>query len=101
MRYKLMNDGSCIEVEDKEYRQKIEDEVWDFVYMLFNTNLGQLNKCFGTASLNEILTSLSYSQAKSQYDNWVDNNYKEKVIALANEIGIHKLYALVKEIRGE
>ena len=30
-----------------------------------------------------------------------DDRFREKVIELAEEIGIHNLYAMVKEIRGE
>ena len=50
---------------------------------------------------------MSYQEAKAKYESWMTDKKQneaselEEVTALANRIGIHRLYSLVKEIRGE
>ena len=53
---------------------------------------------FETISASEAIEKLKVYEQEQEDDACRD---KEKVIALANDIGIHKLYALAREIRGE
>ncbi|MBQ4240209.1 MAG: hypothetical protein II672_03770, partial [Oscillospiraceae bacterium] len=62
---------------------------------------------FGTDVYADIIALLSASeciekirQYEQEKEEIIDPD-KNKVEALANDIGIHKLFALVKEIRGE
>lgn len=75
-------------------REAIEDEVWENTWKMFLTP-----EDFG-ATMGD-----SYSEAKAKYDEWKelkeDEATMKEVTALAEKIGIHKLYSMVKEIRGE
>ena len=75
-------------------REAIEDEVWENTWKMFLTP-----EDFG-ATMGD-----SYSEAKAKYDAWKEQKEDEatmkEVTALAEKIGIHKLYSMVKEIRGE
>ena len=53
---------------------------------------------FETIGASEAVEKLKVYKQEQEDDACRD---KEKVIALANDIGIHKLYALAREIRGE
>lgn len=75
-------------------RKAIENEVWENTWKMF-----LIPEDFG-ATMGD-----SYSEAKAKYDAWKkekeDETIKQKVIDLANDIGIHKLYSMVVDIRGE
>ena len=75
-------------------RKAIENEVWENTWKMFLTP-----EDFG-ATMGD-----SYSEAKAKYDAWKkqkeDEATMKEVTALAEKIGIHKLYSMVKEIRGE
>ena len=75
-------------------REAIENEVWENTWKMFLTP-----EDFGATRGD------SYSEAKAKYDAWKEQKEDEatmkEVTALAEKIGIHRLYAIVKEIRGE
>lgn len=82
-------------------RKAIEDEVWEFVCKFVWAVDDK--KILGTDILHAV-RDMSYQEAKAKYEAWKkqkEGQEKEKVMALAGEIGIHKLYALVCDIRGE
>lgn len=91
-----------------------EDEVWSLAREI--AYCMSLNECEDAGMLCDddiytsatgVLDKLSYQEAKAKYDAWKeqkqkeDNEYLKEVTALAEKIGIHKLYSMVKEIRGE
>ena len=68
-------------------------------------SLTERDLCFGFSFPQEVTMNLSYNEAKAKFEVWLkQKDYRqnrEKVIALADDIGIHNLYALVCDIRGE
>lgn len=88
----------------EEYQRGLTD-AWNAARTLWNTP--NRKKVFGHTTFSTTLTTLTaqetiekirqYEQEKEEI---IDPD-KNKVEALANDIGIHKLFALVKEIRGE
>ena len=84
-------------------RKAIEDEVWSFVNFLENKlKASDYDFIFDD---NSPYDKYTYQEAKAKYEAWLkqkdDNAIKQKVIELADEIGVHKLYAIVRDIRGE
>ena len=81
-------------------RKAIEDEVWSFAWKIFNMDFGEYAKLFDD---NECPSD--YRETKAKYEEWKkqkeDEATMKEVTALAEKIGIHKLYSMVKEIRGE
>lgn len=81
-----------------------EDDVWEFIRIICDMTVSERKECFNseTCDLDEYLT---YQEAKAKYDAWKKQKEEEEemkeVTALAEKIGIHKLYSMVKEIRGE
>lgn len=86
-------------------RKAIEDEVWELTDRILRMSKKDTEQCFGYIFPTGITVNLSYQEAKSKYEAWLkQKDYRqdrEKVIALADDIGIHNLYALVRDIRGE
>lgn len=86
-------------------REAIENEVWEFVKTLGSISQYQRKEMFGDVAYWYVLDTFNYQEAKAKYDAWKkqkeDEEIKQKVIDLAEEIGIHKLYSIVREIRGE
>ena len=86
--------GLKLESYTEPDREAIENEVWENTWKMFLTP-----EDFG-ATMGD-----SYSEAKAKYDAWKkqkeDEATMKEVTALAEKIGIHKLYSMVKEIRGE
>lgn len=85
-------------------REAIENEVWEFVKILGSISQNQRKEIFGDVAYWYVLDTFNYQQAKTKYEEWrkqKDNVVKQKVVDLAEEIGIHRLYAIVREIRGE
>lgn len=85
-----------------ECARKITGSVMDGCF-----NYNELNVLFGSKYPESIINKYSASEAikkirqyEQEKEEIIDPD-KNKVEALANDIGIHKLYALVKEIRGE
>lgn len=62
--------------------ERLEDKVWDFAYEILDMSDSERNECFGTQSLSEIMSSLSYEKAKEQYDTYIN----DKKIKLGNEV---------------
>ena len=79
----------------------VEDEVWELARIVTSMNMQDYMQCFG----EDAALVMTYREAKAKYDAWKkekeDETIKQKVIDLANDIGIHKLYSLVVDIRGE
>ena len=88
------------------YQKGLKD-AWECARKIASDNAGRNYSIFGQHFTVEILNTHSASEAIEkirQYEQEKEemiNIDKNKVEALANDIGIHKLYALVKEIRGE
>lgn len=89
-------------------RKAIEDEVWDFASMLMNMHPDVAEDIYLSMNGGKgigVAAEMTYSEAKAIYESWKkqkeDEEIKQKVIDLAEEIGIHKLYSIVREIRGE
>lgn len=81
-------------------RKAIEDEVWEFAWKIYSMDIGEYAEIFDDKGCPS-----DYREAKSTYEAWKKQKEDEEslkdVTALADKIGIHKLYALVREIRGE
>lgn len=85
-------------------REEIENEVWEFATTCTKMDGADSVDVFGGFSLDSF-TKYSYQEAKAKYDAWKkekeDEDTMKEVTALAEKIGIHKLYSMVKEIGGE
>lgn len=86
------------------YQKGLKD-AWEAARTLWNTP--NRKEIFGHTTFNTVLTTLTAQEAikkirqyEKEKEEIIDPD-KNKVEALANDIGIHKLFALVKEIRGE
>ena len=92
--------GLKLESYTEPDREAIEDEVWDFVNTVYGLSDEELYEIFYDGNYCEH----SYQEAKAKYDAWKkqkeDEATMKEVTALAEKIGIHKLYSMVKEIRG-
>ena len=98
---------------DRKAVENAQEEAWEFAGRLYYSEEygGMNNKDFRSAfygeSAESVALNMSYQEVKSKYEAWMaDKKQKEaseleEVTALANRIGIHRLYSLVKEIRGE
>ena len=89
-------------------RNVIENEVWEFAGHLINVSPSVTEDIYWSMNGGkgiEVAVEMSYQEAKAKYDAWKkekeDETIKQKVIDLANDIGIHKLYSMVVDIRGE
>lgn len=58
------------EPDEDEIRQMAHEEAWDFMYELFFKEYSELNDIFGTQSRTEIMSSMTYAEAKTIYDKW-------------------------------
>lgn len=86
-------------------RKDIEDEVWKLASKLIWTfTERECKQIFGMEAVY-VPRDMPYSEAKSKYEVWKrqkeDEATMKEITALAEKIGIHKLYSMVKEIRGE
>lgn len=86
-------------------RKAIENEVWELAKKLIWTfTERECKQIFGMEAVY-VPKDMPYSEAKSKYESWKkqreDEATMKEVAALAEKIGIHKLYSIVKEIRGE
>lgn len=83
-------------------RKAIEDEVWGFAWEVLQLDLPVFREIFGCDT-----DKMDYRDYKSKYEAWLkqkdekETSELEEVVALANKLGVHRLYSLVKEIRGE
>lgn len=87
--------------DESAVEQRGREEAWELIKAIGKMTDQEMRECFG----EEIIVNLSYDEAREKYEAWKkqkdDKQNREKVIALANDIGIHCLYALVCDIRGE
>lgn len=87
-------------------REEIENEVWNFVrFMSQGMDSSRRKECFGFDATLSAIKEMPYQEAKAKYDAWKkgeeDRELLKEVTALAERVGVHKLYSMVKEIRGE
>ena len=89
-----------------EYQRGLSD-AWEAAKKICDMKWKKRREVFGTDVYADIIALLSASeciekirQYEQEKEEIIDPD-KNKVEALANDIGIHKLFALVKEIRGE
>lgn len=57
------------EPDEDEIRQKAREEVWDFVFK-FEGESEKINECFGMDSLLDVMSSMTYSEAKAKCEEW-------------------------------
>ena len=110
--YKTVNSNGCpmigllhpvpytepdLEQVRKEAYQRGLADAWSAARKIQDTG-GNLNWWIHNVSAPEAIKGIR--QYEQERDERIDPD-KSKVEALANDIGIHKLFALVKEIRGE
>jgi hypothetical protein len=50
--------------------------VWDFTYEIFDMYSGDTDECFGALHISEIMSSMSYGEAKEKYDTYIKNKIK-------------------------
>ena len=74
------------EPDEDEIRQMAHEEAWDFMYELFFKEYSELNDIFGTQSRTEIMSSMTYAEAKTIYDKW--KKEKEEV-RVGDEVVYH------------
>lgn len=79
-------------------RKAIEDEVWEFVRTV--TDMTERDLCFGFPLPTEVTTNLTYQEAKSLFEKWMEN---ENEIHVGDEIYSDGDYekATVMEIHGD
>ena len=114
---KEVHDKCMSEAEDlayKLYSPKIDEayqrglnDAWDVAKKISTMDSFTRDEIFGLVITSNIIDENSAPEAiekirkyEQKQDERIDSD-KNKVEALANDIGIHKLFALVKEIRGE
>lgn len=85
-------------------RKAIEDETWELAERIADMSYDDFISCF-EGETEEYVYGLPYHEVKAKYEEWKkqkeDEATMKEVTALAKKIGIHKLYSMVKEIRGE
>ena len=87
-------------------REAIENEVWNFVrFMSQGMSSLRRKECFGFDATLSAIKEMPYQEAKAKHEAWKkgeeDRELLKEVTALAERVGVHKLYSMVKEIRGE
>lgn len=94
----------------KEAELRGAQKAWEFACHLYNVSPDVTNAIYlsmnGGKGLGVAL-EMPYIKAVEMYENWKqlkelsERMIRGKVKELADEIGIHKLYSIVKDIRGE
>ena len=56
--------------------EKLENTVWDFACKILDMYSADMDECFGTFDVSEIMTSMSYREAKEKYDTYIENKIK-------------------------
>ena len=97
-----------VEEYTDDNREEIENEVWGFASHLINVSPSVTEDIYWSMNGGKgigVAVEMTYQEAKARYDSWKqekeDETIKQKVIDLADDIGIHKLYSLVVDIKGE
>ena len=74
-------------------RKAIEDEVWEFLAFLINEmDTDDKDKCFGMLSIYKIVSTMSYQEAKSKYEEWLkqkDEIHKDEIHVGDEIVGIY------------
>ena len=81
-------------------RKAIEDEVWELADYMGRMSLTERDLCFGFPLPQEVTTNLTYQEAKSLFEKWMEN---ENEIHVGDEIYSDGDYekAVVMEIPGD
>ena len=94
----------AVPYDESEAEQRGIDKAWKLAQELENMEIDDWKDCFH-GSCEDGLTKMSFDEANERYKEWSkrkdDKQNREKVIALANDIGINCLYTLVCDIRDE
>ncbi len=102
--YVLRIDEEDVSIYTEPDREAVENEVWELVKVIEEMEFDDYEKCFSNYG-HEAFFDHPYQEAKSKYEAWKkqkeDEATMKEVTALAEKIGVHRLYAIVKEIRGE
>ena len=70
-------------------REAIENEVWEFIFEVVTRHRYELDDCFGTDSMCEIMSSIPYSEAKAKYEAWKAEKAKKDEIRIGDEVIYH------------
>ena len=84
--YKVRLDDTEITPYTEQDRKAVEDEVWDFILELVARHRYEVDDCFGTDSMCEIMSSIPYSEAKSIYETWKAEKAKKAEIRVGDEV---------------
>ena len=87
--YKVRLDDTEITPYTEQDRKAVEDEVWDFILELVARHRYEVDDCFGTDSMCEIMSSIPYSEAKAQYGEWKAEKAKKDEIRIGDEVIYH------------
>ena len=81
-------------------RKAIEDEVWELADLMGKMSLTERDLCFGFPLPTEVTTNLTYQEAKSLFEKWMEN---ENEIHVGDEIYSDGDYekSVVMEIHGD
>ena len=101
-----------IPYDESEAEKRGQEEAWTFAQKILAPpdnndalTMEDLADCYGTDDAYDVICGMTFAEASEKYEAWKeqkgDKQNREKVIALANDIGINCLYALVRDIRGE
>lgn len=85
---------------ENEIRQKVEQEVWELADYMCRMSQTEKNRCFGFSYPSEVTTNLTYQEAKSMFEKWMEN---ENEIRVGDEIYSDGDYekSVVMEIHGD
>lgn len=97
---------------ESEAEQRGREEAWEFAQKILappnNSDaltVEDIMDCYGTDDAYDVICEMTFAEASEKYEAWKeqkdDKQNREKVIALANDIGINCLYTLVCDIRDE
>jgi hypothetical protein len=96
--------GLKLESYTEPDRESIENETWELAERIADMSYDDFISCF-EGETEEYVYGLPYHEVKDRYKAWKkqkeDEATMKEVTALAEKIGIHKLYSMVNEIRGE
>ena len=78
----------AIDIDAEQYtepdRKAIEDEVWELANYMGRMSLTERDLCFGFPLPQEVTMNLSYQEAKSKYEAWLE---QKDAIKVGDEVG--------------
>ena len=96
---------SKIDLDDTGYDEGYKDglhDAWDTAKKIYNTPAKTRREIFPLVNYDDILENLTPEEALEKIKAYgQDTSLRQRVIELADEVGIHRLYAMVKDVRGE